>query len=209
MGDIKRYVAGLPLAGVATGGLFLLMIGLVRTEFAPQAVAEVEAVELAPVVEDMEVLRRRTLLEPQAAVKTPPAPPRIATPSANAPTTPIVKVAGGLPELDPVMLDIGPVTMNIPDRDVQPLVRVPPVMPANAERSGHCNVRFDVSPDGAPFNVEAVSCSSNVFRRATVRSVQRWKYQPKITDGLAVGRSGVENRVSFRLVDERGAVIPE
>ena len=209
MNHTTRWMGGLPLAGAATGGLFLLMVGLIRTEFAPQAVAEVRDIELAPVVEDIATLRRKAVLEPLASVETPPPPPRISTAVADAPTVPVAVVGGEIPVFDPVEIDPGQVSVVVPDRDVQPLVRIPPVMPAGAERSGHCEVVFDVSPDGSPFNVRATVCSDRVFRRATERSVAQWKYQPRVVDGLAVGREGVRNVVRFNLADERGELIPE
>ena len=36
------------------------------------------------------------------------------------------------------------------DRDPQPLVRIPPIMPTRAEKSGHCRIRFDVIPEERP-----------------------------------------------------------
>jgi len=97
----------------------------------------------------------------------------------------------------------------VSDRDAQPLVRIPPIMPPRAEKSGHCRVRFDVSPEGAPFNVITTYCTSKVFDRASTKSVQKWKYNPKIVDGRPVSRTGVESKITFRLTDERGKIIPE
>ena len=97
----------------------------------------------------------------------------------------------------------------VSDRDAQPLVRIPPIMPPRAELSGHCKVRFDVSPEGAPFNVEATYCTQRLFKRAATKSVQKWKYNPKIIDGVPVMRSGIENKITFNLTDERGNVLPE
>ncbi|MBL4870036.1 MAG: energy transducer TonB, partial [Robiginitomaculum sp.] len=75
--------------------------------------------------------------------------------------------------------------------------------------SGRCNIRFDVSPEGQPFNIVAVYCSHSVFKRPTIKSVQKWKYQPKIVNGLPVSRSGVETSIKFRILDDRGREIPE
>jgi len=82
-------------------------------------------------------------------------------------------------------------------------------MPPRAEKSGHCTVRFDVSPEGSPFNVTAPYCTQSLFKRASVKSVEKWKYNPKIVDGRSVARSGVESKITFRLSDERGKLIPE
>jgi len=89
------------------------------------------------------------------------------------------------------------------------LLRMKPVMPPRAEKSGHCRVRFDVTPDGQPFNVNAHYCTQSVFKRATIKSVERWKYQPKIAAGLPVSRHGVEAKITFKLADDAGRLIPE
>ena len=70
-------------------------------------------------------------------------------------------------------------------------------------------MRFDVSPEGAPFNINALMCTSSVFKRASIRNVGRWKYNPKIVDGRAVSMHGVETTIRFNLTDERGRIIPE
>jgi len=88
-------------------------------------------------------------------------------------------------------------------------VRIPPIMPPRAEKSGHCKVRFDVSPEGQPFNVVTTFCTQSVFKRPSTKSVQKWKYNPKIVDGRATARKGVETKITFRLADERGNIIPE
>ena len=82
-------------------------------------------------------------------------------------------------------------------------------MPPRAERSGHCKVRFDVSPEGQPFNIVSTYCTQSLFERASIKSVQKWKYKPKTVEGRSVARSGVESKITFRLTDERGKLIPE
>jgi len=97
------------------------------------------------------------------------------------------------------------------DRDAQPLVRIPPMMPPRfleGENSGFCRVKFDVSPDGQPFNVETTYCTSASLARPTIQSVQKWKYNPKIVDGSRVARTGVESKVTSLLQDERGRPLP-
>ena len=102
--------------------------------------------------------------------------------------------------------------IEVSDREAQPLVRIPPMMPPrfmeNSKHSGYCRVKFDVSPEGAPFNVITTYCTSRMLERSTIKSVQKWKYQPKIVNGTPVARSGVEQKVSYRLADERGRVLP-
>jgi len=65
-----------------------------------------------------------------------------------------------------------------------------------------------VSPQGKPFNVVTTLCTSSQLKNATIKSIQKWKYNPKIVDGRPVARSGVRTKVEFRLQDERGRNLP-
>jgi len=82
-------------------------------------------------------------------------------------------------------------------------------MPTRAERSGHCDVRFNVSAEGAPYDIKVTRCTQSLFERSTLRSVAKWKYRPRIENGQAVAMQGITNRVVYRLTDERGEIIPE
>lgn len=100
---------------------------------------------------------------------------------------------------------------TVSDRDAQPLVRIPPSLPPrfmHSNNSGFCNVLFDVSAEGQPFNVQTTFCTSKLLERASIRSVQKWKYNPKIVDHQPVSRTGVESTIRFQLLDERGQPYP-
>ena len=208
MTSFPRWAVAAPLAIGVTGGLFFAMTRLIATEFAPVETSGNAVFELSPVVQDIEILDRDIDIPEPEVVQLPPAPPVIDTVKAGKPTVPI-KEPGGLPDLpvpDPIITSV----KFIPgDRNIQPLLRIPPQMPPAAERSGHCDVRMDVGPDGRTFNVRTTGCSDRIFERATIRSVAKWRYQPMIRDGVAVTREGVTNTVRFNLLDERGNLIPE
>jgi len=120
----------------------------------------------------------------------------------------LASVEGAIAEFEAPKIDRSHFKIQVSDRDVQPLVRIPPVIPPRAEKSGHCRMQYDVSPEGVPFNVTAIKCTDSVFENASVSTVKKWKFNPKIVNGRAVSRSGVENKVSFRLTDENGYTIP-
>ena len=50
--------------------------------------------------------------------------------------------------------------------------------------------------------VVIASHPSNIFNRAALRAIRKWKYNPKIEDGVAVERPGVQVRLTFELEDE-------
>ena len=209
MGNIIRWIIGVPVAAFVTIGLFVLMMTLIAEEFKPQDKVATASFEINPTVEDIKVIKRDTKIQQVKKVITPPPPPQIERQQAAKPQERIASLEGAIPEFEAPKIDRQNFKIAVSDRDAQPLVRIPPIMPPRAEKSGHCRVRFDVSPEGAPFNVTTTYCTQSLFSRATVKSVQKWKYNPKIVDGRQVARKGVENKVSYRLTDERGRIIPE
>lgn len=92
--------------------------------------------------------------------------------------------------------------ITVSDRDAQPIVRIPPIMPETATLSGHCDVRFNVTIDGKPIDVKTTNCTDYIFELAAIESVQKWKYNPKIRDGRAMTRIGVETRVKFLVANK-------
>jgi len=98
---------------------------------------------------------------------------------------------------------------DVPDKDVKPLVVFHARMPADADRSGRCHLRFDVDTKGVPLNIEIIECTHSMFEKEAVSAVEQYKYRRKIVDGESVSRSSVETEVKFTLVDESGNILPE
>jgi len=206
---IKRYIPSAVLALGVTCGLGLFMAGMIKTEFTPQKKAESLGFEINPHVEDIEPPAEIMPLDPLRQVEIPPAPPIIdkGTPEkVDVPPTP-VEVPPDISDVE-IILVAGPAMIPI-DRNVQPILRPPPNMPLRANRSGHCKVMFDVTAEGQPMNVQTSFCTQSLFSRPTIKSVQRWKFNPRIENGRPVGREGLTNIVRFNLTDERGRLIPE
>lgn len=209
MGALVRWIVGVPLAALFTFLLFLGMKALITGDFKPQKKLAAAQFDINPQVEDIKVVIRETKVNEVKKVVTPPPPPQIERQQAAKPTEAIASLEGAIPEFEAPKIDRSNFKITVSDRDAQPLVRIPPIMPPRAEKSGHCKVRFDVSPEGAPFNVVATFCTQRLFERPSTKSVQKWKYNPKIVDGRATARKGVESKITFRLADERGKIIPE
>jgi len=153
MGNIIRWILGIPIAAIVTVGLFALMMKLISDEFKPQEKLATASFEINPTVEDIKVIKRETKVQKVKKVITPPPPPTIERQQAAKPQERIASLEGAIPEFEAPKIDRQNFKIQVSDRDAQPLVRIPPIMPPRAEKSGHCRVRFDVSPEGAPFNV--------------------------------------------------------
>ena len=207
--SLKRIAPSAVLAVGVTVGLTLGMAGMIKTEFEPQEKQAGLLIDINPVAEDIAPPPDRVKPQQVKRVETPPPPPIFDHGKTDKPTVAPTTLDGSMPIFKkPVVTNDTPI-ITVADRDPQPLVRIAPVMPPRAEKSGHCRVRFNVSAEGTPFDVQATYCTQSLFERATIKSVQRWKFNPKIVNGRAVAMTGVENKVRYRLTDERGKLIPE
>jgi len=211
MQNTIRWLIFTPLAAVLTVLLFLAMRALISKDFVPQDKSETASFEINPKVEDIKTIERETKVDQVKKVITPPPPPQIERAKADKPTEKIASIEGAIPEFESPKIDASNFKITVSDRDAQPLVRIPPQSPPRflqGDNSGYCKVRFDVSPEGAPFNIQTTVCTTKVLERATIKNVQKWKYNPKIVDGRSVSRSGVETTIRFNLQDERGKILP-
>ena len=93
--------------------------------------------------------------------------------------------------------------------DVVPLVRIPPIMPRNARRSGHVIVVFDIDETGKPFNVRVLSSSEEIFEQPAMQSVEKWMYTPVDRGEDTKVRKDVSSKITFKLSDQTGKLIPE
>jgi hypothetical protein len=96
-----------------------------------------------------------------------------------------------------------------PTREAEPCVRMPPLMPMEAKHSGHCKVGFNISRSGETLDVRAIECTEQEFCEASLAGVQRWIYYPKLNYGETEVRLDVRSKMSFRLTNHAGIVIPE
>jgi protein TonB len=89
------------------------------------------------------------------------------------------------------------------DSDVVPLVRVDPQYPAKAKQrriEGWVDIEFTIGPAGTVENPKVIGANPRaVFERSALRAVRRWRYNPKIENGVAVARPGIRVRLRFEL----------
>lgn len=89
-----------------------------------------------------------------------------------------------------------------------PAMRIPPVMPPRAKRSGRVIVKFDVGRDGKPMNIEPIQASEEVFLKPAIRSVSAWEYD--VSEDIAPDDlTGIVSTIIFKLSDMSGRILPE
>ena len=98
----------------------------------------------------------------------------------------------------------GPGSMNIAEGDYLPIVRVAPVYPARALSrglEGYVDMSFTVTQAGTVRDPVVLFSTSSLFDRAALRAVMKFKYKPRVVDGVPVDVPGVKTRISFQIED--------
>lgn len=203
MASLFRGILGLPVAGVVTIFLFLLMYGLVRvTELPPPEDGSDININFTRQLQDTEVTNQKVFERP--SLDQPPPPP------------PAINQQNFQPKVDGVQAVAPSFEANVdigsgfnPDRDAQPIVRIPPQVSdfQRCIRSDDYKIErvvleFDVTPEGQVANVRVVDSTDSCYERAAIRAAQRWKYNPKIVDGEAQPRFGVRTTIEFQVGEQ-------
>jgi protein TonB len=98
----------------------------------------------------------------------------------------------------------GPGGMNIAEGDYLPIVRVAPVYPARALSrglEGYVDMSFTVTTTGTVRDPVVIFSTSSLFERAALRAVLKFKYKPRVVDGVPVDVPNVKTRISFQIED--------
>ena len=188
------------LAGAAfTVAMFWLLWSLVEIPFDVGERAQAERIEFSRMRRDTEVATKRD--EKVERERPPPTPqtPRMAFAAGGidnnvAQLSPVVDARGAMSRM----------TMSAgSDRDVIPLVRINPDYPPRALSrglEGWVQVQFTITATGTvkdPVVVDAMP--KNIFDDAALKAIARWRYNPKVENGVAVERVGVQTRIVFQL----------
>jgi len=141
-------------------------------------------------------------LTPEKPQKPPELPPELPPQDLDNidPSAPTINIA---PPPVSTNIDIGgPGGMNIAEGDYLPIVRVAPIYPARALSrgvEGYVDMSFTVTATGTVKDPIVEYSTSSLFERAATRAVLKFKYKPRVVDGVPVEVVGVKTRISFRI----------
>lgn len=194
-----RFPFAVVFGAVFATALFWLLWSLVRTSYEPVVVVPTPITNFTRLRPDTEpVPRRPDKIERELPPPTPEA-PRIGLPDTGIDRT--------IARIDPVVDPSGGgLRTSLPsgsDRDVIPLVRVPPEYPPRAIArgiEGWVLVQLTITATGSVEDAFVVAAEpSGYFEDAALNAIARWRYNPKIENGTAVERVGVRTRIVFQL----------
>jgi len=194
-----RYPIALVFGAVFSVALFWLMWHLVSAPIRVDQMQQATRVEFTRMRQDTEAeTKRQDKVQPD---KPPPVPeiPRMSM-TAGAVDNNVARLA---PMVDPFGA-MSKLKMSAgSDRDIIPLVRITPDYPPRAVSrgiEGWVIVQFTITATGAVKDAIIVdSDPKKIFDDAALRAIARWRYNPKIEDGVAVERVGVRTRLTFQL----------
>ena len=97
----------------------------------------------------------------------------------------------------------GGLNLDSSDGDYLPIVKVAAVYPRRAQArgiEGFVVVEFTVTKTGAVTSPTVVHAEpEGVFERAALDAVVKFKYKPRVVDGVAMSVAGVQNKISFEI----------
>ncbi|TYK64404.1 energy transducer TonB [Colwellia echini] len=97
----------------------------------------------------------------------------------------------------------GGLSLDTGDGDYLPIVKVAAVYPRRAQSrgiEGFVVVEFVVTKTGAVTDAVVVQSEpEGVFDRAALDAVAKFKYKPRVVDGVAMEVAGVQNKISFEI----------
>ncbi len=200
---IVRHVVAAVLAFSITIGLFYVMQLLISMGSGRGTdIDKGRVIEFVRIKRDSDLQERKRELPKKEKPPEPPPPPDLQMSSPESADSGEMAIAAPSYDLNP---DLGGLNLGTApsDSDTIPLVRVPPQYPVRAaERGieGYVVMRFTISAAGTVKDPVVVDSEpARIFDRAAIRAIKKWKYKPKIEDGVAVERPNIEVKLAFNL----------
>lgn len=199
----SRYLLGLVLAVVTTIGLLWGMQALIAG--GSEVMSEPprgNVLDFIRLKKEQQTVKKERKPQKPAKPKTPP-PPMVQPQMAQA--NPNAQAISSHFSAD-IALDAGlsgGLSLESGDGDYLPIVKVAPIYPRRAQSrgiEGFVIVEFTVTKTGAVRDAAVVSAEpENIFDRAALDAVLKFKYKPRVVDGVAMEVAGVQNKISFAI----------
>jgi len=185
-----RWGLSLVLASGITFGLFYFMQALIATgDRVEQNLSIVRVVDATMPEIELEVIEEIDKPEPIEELNEPP--PEQDQRQIDLDSGPSLAIARTEVDID-ADLNLGNASISITDGEMLPLVNVTPQYPTRAASrgiQGWCQVSFTVDGNGNVVEDTIVVVDAeppNIFDRSSIRAAARFKFQPRVQDGVGV-----------------------
>lgn len=202
-----RLLLALPASLLISVSLFSFMAWMVDkgNQRAPEA-SEAVRFDMVMVENEADVQRR------QRSVPEQPEPPQAPEPmdlsQADTQMEPMsqmtpVSALGLNTALEGIAISAPNLKGTMGNQQALPLYRVDPRYPSKALKrrvEGYVIMRFTIDATGRPKDVEVIEAEpQRMFEREAIRALKKWKYQPKVEDGVSIEQFGQTAKVEFKL----------
>ncbi|EGR0721846.1 energy transducer TonB [Vibrio alginolyticus] len=202
-----RLLLALPASLLISVSLFSFMAWMVDkgNQRAPEA-SEAVSFDMVMVENEADVQRR------QRSVPEQPEPPQAPEPmdlsQADTQMEPMsqmtpVSALGLNTALEGIAISAPNLKGTMGNQQALPLYRVDPRYPSKALKrrvEGYVIMRFTIDATGRPKDIEVIEAEpERMFEREAIRALKKWKYQPKVEDGVSIEQFGQTAKVEFKL----------
>ena len=198
------------LAALCVGALCALALGwfmdyLIRTsDLRLDETSQVRMLEFVRIKRD-EAVERKDRTPPKPRLNETPDVPPMPRESMDAASTRLAVSA--LPADASFEINRGGIGFGTGEGDYLPIVKVAPIFPQRALMQGifgSCVVEYTVTTSGTTKDVRVIEdrCDSSFFYSPSIEAAKRFKYKPRVIDGVPVEVKGVLNIFHFRELEE-------
>ena len=152
----------------------------------------------------------KSAAEQRRRVPPPPPPPPKTPPKQQTPEPETSNNTGGLNfNMPGVQMSSASTGLSAPgagmgrDGDATPIVRIEPKYPIQAARDGkegYVILSFSINKIGGVEDVKVIEAKpKRVFDKEARRALRKWKYKPKIVDGVPLVQKGLTVQLDFKM----------
>ena len=200
---VVRWAISMGIAAGVTLGLFFFMSVLIATgETLSERLSVVKIVDATMPDIELEVIEE--IDKPEPIEELTEEQPELQEKQINLDAGPSLNIARMSIDID-TGLQLSNASINATDGDYLPLVAIAPQYPTRAAQrgiEGWCLVSFTVNGLGSveEETITVVDAEPpQIFNRSSVRAAARFKFQPRVEDGVGVPVSGVQYLFRYQL----------
>ncbi|SUZ59910.1 uncharacterized protein METZ01_LOCUS12764 [marine metagenome] len=200
---VARWVISMGIAAGVTLGLFFFMSVLIATgETLSERVSVVKIVDATMPDIELEVIEE--IDKPEPIEELTEEQPELQEKQINLDSGPSLNIERATIDID-TGLQLSNASISATDGDYLPLVAIAPQYPTRAAQrgiEGWCLVSFTVNGLGSveEDTITVVDAEPpQIFNRSSVRAAARFKFQPRVEDGVGVEVSGVQYLFRYQL----------
>ncbi len=202
---MKRALITIPVALLVTAALIMLMVALI--EMGQPEIDNEKRMKMPDIfMPESELMTNREVQKPEKPQPDEQPPPDIPQQDFDQVDADSQIGAINAPDSMTADLDLSIGTgLSASDGEYLPIVKVAAQYPTRASArgiEGYVLLEYTVSKQGTVLNPVVIEAEPNkIFNKAAINSALRYKYKPRVVDGVPQEVKGVRTRITFQLAD--------